>query len=926
MLTTIRHSTTSHPRRLHTTVAMAIGPLLAAALVAGATALPVEAPVTVYSSFEDGRDIAMADWDGDGDLDLLGASFGGEGVNGWLNQGDFWSPLDWSHGPGPANDLAVGDIDGNGQPDLLYVFGDAAGTHNKVGVILNRLPDLLVTVESSGLGNPQCVDLGDLDGDGDLDAITCEFSDNEISWHENVLGNGEGWATQQVIAGAGNPADAVLHDVDLDGDLDIVVAGFNKLLWVENRLSEPTPGWTAHDIDTDVSALSSVRMGDVTGDGVEEIVAGAVNVALLAYWSRGADPAGPWTRTTLQSNKAVADVGLADLDQDGDLDILASLWNASEGGLRYWDNDALGGFSEHNLGGVYDKVRATAIGDLDGDGDPDFALVTGTSSSVATIENRTIRGKTFFTTVSMSGDTTGGPSPIDLETADLDRDGDSDLVSFDTDSRLRLRDNPGDAGTTLAVLTSSLVSQEVFQLGDVDGDGDLDAVMGLGDGLEWLENPGDGNPFTRHTIDASAYMVELELADLDHNGQLDVVGFDGGAGEVRLWANLDHGDDWGATTVAGPITSFQEIAVVDIDRDGTAEIVVAADDEVDAYPSPSNLAGSPVLISTGTHPAVASGDFDGDGDTDLVGYNPADQELAFWINTGGLTFSRRLVDFAHPVAELQALDVDLDGDLDLVATHGDGCYFIYNKAIPSDPVPSEALGILFYRAHRADLVDYDRDGFADLVGVDATVGDFTVAHNDHAQYDMGAPVEAPREVEEGSTVTVASLRAHHYGAAGDLPVHLVALRLAVTADGTPLSGAEMDQLFRRVWVERVDPPGVMGELIDPTQPSPLHVPLDQGAGLEVLISPPPSGASPSAALHLMIELEPDAADTFSSFEITLGGDSDDAPATDSMSTPLHRRPVDDRAWSFTVIPAGDGPIFEDDFESGGLSQWSATVP
>jgi len=911
-------------RAEQTAIVLVAALALAVPAPGGAAEIPVATPVPVYSSFEDARDLVMADWDLDGDLDLFGAAFASEGVNGWLNEGTHWSPLDWAHGPGPANDLATGDVDGNGRPDLLYVFGDAGGADNKVGVILNRDPDLLVTVESSGLGNPQCVDLGDVDGDGDLDAITCEFGDNEVIWHENVFGNGEGWATQQVAAGVGNPSDAVLHDVDVDGDLDVVVAGFHEVSWIENRLDEPSPGWTSHDVDTDLTAASSVLVGDVTGDGVEEIVAGMVNGRLLAYWTRGSDPTGPWTRSTLQSSYRVADVGLVDVDQDGDLDILASRFYASEGGLRYWENDGSGSFTEHNLGGVSNQIRGSAVGDLDGDGDADFAVATGSSDSVETIENRTIRSRSIMSTASFHRG--GSPSPIDVEVADLDRDGDMDLVSFDGDSRLRFRDTAADTGTVLAAIPSTLVSPEVFRLGDVDNDGDLDAVMGFASGLEWLENFGVGNAFAPHTISGSAYLVELELVDLDGNGHLDVVGYDGGIGELRWWANSDDGGDWTASTLQQSITVFHEIAVGDVDHDGLPDVVVSADDALSVASASSADEGGPVVIANGAFTVAETGDFDGDGDTDVAAYVPSDDEIAYWLSDGSGAWSETRVPGPPSVAGLEGFDLELDGDLDLAATRGgDPGRVLVNAGIPVAPLPDGQVFIGNYLALLGDFVDRDGDGDTDVVGIDG--GDFVVALNHRGQYSVGGYQPAPQQVSEGEVATLAEIEAVHLGVAGDQSLRLLSIELHFASDGAPLSGSQIDQLFESIAVERVSgTTGTLVEVVDPAGGSPLRLPFAQTGGPEVLEATTAPNMGSAAFLEVVATLEPDAADTVSSFDMRLEAGAAASPATDSMGTPLARIAADHVEWSFTVLDAIGGLPFEDGFESASTSAWSSTVP
>jgi hypothetical protein len=145
-------------------------------------------------------------------------------------------------------------------------------------------------------------------------------------------------------------------------------------------------------------------------------------------------------------------------------------------------------FVDRELGGVYSRVWATAVGDIDTDGDLDFAVATGDSDLVEVIENVTIHSTADVTIVASKSVEGALPRPLDLGVTDLDGDGDLDIVSYDDTQRLHWRDMPDDAPTLLQA-TSAVLNTDAFELADIDNDGDTDVVMGLSDGLSGWRIP-----------------------------------------------------------------------------------------------------------------------------------------------------------------------------------------------------------------------------------------------------------------------------------------------------------------------------------------------------------------------------------------------------------------------------------------------------
>jgi len=911
---------------------MAAGLICVLTATAGAGEVPVGPPANVAPFFNNARDVKIVDWDQDGRQDIVAAAFDAGEVKLWRQRDFGWLESTWPLGGGPANDLEIGDIDSNGQPDLVYVFGNGAGTNNKIGVVLNRSSDLLVTVETTGLGNPQCVTLGDLDDDGDLDVISCEFGGNEVNWHENLNGDGVTWVTHSTAFGLGNPADAIVHDVDVDGDLDIVVAGFSRITWLENRLDETVATWLAHDVDTNVTAADSVVMGDVDGDGQNEIVAGCINSALLAWWDRPTVLTNPWTRNEIQSTTAITDVGLSDLDQDGDLDILASKWGAANGGLVYWEGDGFGHFQSHELGGVYQQLRATAVGDLDGDGDADFALAAGNSDVVETIENLTIRSKITTAVVDPTKTEGSGPTPLVLATVDLDRDGDPDIVSYDDDERLRWRDSAFDTGIVLQATSATLNSDRAFALADVDNDGDNDVVMGLDDGLEWLRNNGFGNQYSRHTIDTADGIENIEVIDLNLDGQLDVVGFNGATNELRWWRNTGGGAGWFENQIDGSLTTFQDMSSGDVDGDGDPEIIVAADGEVTAYHRIADIAFSHSTVSTIDVTLVLARDLDSDGDIDVYGYSPNGPTgfglNYYWENDGNGggwdEWDEISIQNAHLIKEV---DLDLDGDLDLVTSSPTGSKIAFNPDSTLHPFPAGGWNLDgVVGTTTLDIADFSGDGFPDLVAVqhDGALIEVDVYPG---QFRVGVVSGPLLTVVEGTSEDIGQIEVMHLGRLGDQDLDMTQFRLQITTGGIPLTNVQMDGVFQRISLIRDDiVTGTLAEIIDPAENGDVTFPIGSAGGLERITSPVFVGIGPTADIALQVELEADAADVLGVVEIRFTDAFGEVLAEDALGTPLTRMPWDGWIINVAIEDSGEPPLFADGFESASTSAWDLVVP
>jgi plastocyanin len=307
--------------------------------------------------------------------------------------------------------------------------------------------------------------LGDIDGDGDLDLLNAQFSavSNTVSVR---LNNGTGTFSGSQSVGVGNaPKRVVLGDVDGDGNLDILTAnqGSNT---VSVRLNNGTGVFSGgSDVAVDYYPLRVV-LGDLDGDGDLDLLV-ATNGLLNVRLNNGAGIFSPGQSATTRG--IITDAVLGDIDNDGDLDALAT--NSILGVVSVRLNNGKGIFSGTLEVPTGIEPRALALGDMDGDGDPDL-LVTSGGTGTVNVHLNTGNGTFTYNQIIRVG--TG---PYNLALGDIDGDGDLDLLTANIYDWVGVRLNNGQGQFTYASysLNDSSNSNDLV-LGDVDGDGDLDMV------------------------------------------------------------------------------------------------------------------------------------------------------------------------------------------------------------------------------------------------------------------------------------------------------------------------------------------------------------------------------------------------------------------------------------------------------------------
>ncbi len=324
-------------------------------------------------------DVALGDLDGDGDLDAFVANdTSDEGNAIWLNEGDGTFVLSEQH-LGYGQSVALGDLDGDGDLDafLSRWWPEEPGTvWLNSGGLQGGTPGIFTdTGQELGSAGGFDVALGDLDGDGDLDAYVAHLTANTV-WFNDGAGtlSDTGQRLGEAITAA-----VVLADLDGDGDLDALAGGWEEpsIVW----LNDGTGVFSAHDqtlSSADVH-IHGLALGDFDGDGDLDaflaIASGHPHQVWLNDGSGTFSDSGQVLRAPLAHG-----VALGDLDGDGDLDALTSHGDRQGGsGVRVWLNDGSGQFAESDVRLGDDYSLQAALADLDGDGDLDAFVTHGES-------------------------------------------------------------------------------------------------------------------------------------------------------------------------------------------------------------------------------------------------------------------------------------------------------------------------------------------------------------------------------------------------------------------------------------------------------------------------------------------------------------------------------------------------------------------
>ncbi|MFC1648707.1 FG-GAP repeat domain-containing protein [Nanoarchaeota archaeon] len=448
---------------------------------------------TIYTyEGDDLEGLAAADIDQDGTTDIVGGGM-------WFNT-EGAHAIDESQGFTRA---AAGQLIPGGRPEVVFVPGDAEGELAWYSWNETWTKHVLLDVVDHG----HSLQLADVNDDGNLDVFVAEMrlnNENPDAKAWIFYGDGNGTFTEDIVMQGYGNHEARLGDLDGDGTLDILGKPYNwdapRLdVWLNQGGKPGLDNWNRTVIDNDKGRSLFVVSGDIDNDGDFDHATGP-------YWYNNLGN-NNWSRQII--GEPLNNVALIeDLDNDGDLDLFGGQGIGSENnpGLAWAENTG-NGFVVHVIEGADgDFLQGVVAADFDNDGNLEIALSWHEDGKgIQLVDDWEVK---VITETSQDED---------LSVADIDNDGDMDLIM----GTKWLRN--GD-GKILEISGREMPDRN--EAADINNDGRVDVVVGFEaiskPGLVvWYENT--GTSWIEHIITEVIGPMSLDVADIDNDGDMDVI-------------------------------------------------------------------------------------------------------------------------------------------------------------------------------------------------------------------------------------------------------------------------------------------------------------------------------------------------------------------------------------------------------------------
>ncbi|WP_026903893.1 FG-GAP-like repeat-containing protein [Pedobacter glucosidilyticus] len=726
--------------------------------------------------------VAIGDLDGDGKSDLAVINLNSNNVSifhntsssGAINSSSFAAKVDFAIGFSPVF-VAIGDLDGDGKPDLSVVNQGS----NSISILRNTSTSGSITsssfaakVDFNTEASPTSLAIGDLDGDGKPDLLVTSQNSNIVSVFRNTSTNGS--ITIQSFAGKvdfpteANPSSVALGDLDGDDKTDFVVTNqnSNNVSLFRNTSTSGTitsSSFAAKVNFTTGTNPTSIAIGDLDGDGKPDLAVAnraSNNVSILYNTSNiGAITSSSFAeKVDFATSNFPYSVAIGDLDGDNKADLAVANFNSNS--ISIFRNSSTSGsittssFAAKVDFATGDSPLSVAIGDLDGDSKPDLAVANLGSNNVSVFRNTDVLPPTITSF-----------SPLNAKPGDA-------VTIIGTNFNTTATNNVVFFGATKATVTAASATSLTVTVplgATYDFITLLNSEISLATQSLKKFNPIFAPAKTNITLTdfspkqdftAGTNPISVVHADLDGDGKPDLIVSNNNENTISIYHNTSSNGSINSASYTSKVDFATGsnpffISISDIDGDGKPDIIVPNSNSssisifrntstTGSISSSSFAARVDFTLGSSTPLSVAIGDLDGDGKVDIATSNVSGSQnnISVLRNTstaGNITsasFAPKVDFFVgfNPYT-IVAADLDGDGKLDLAtANFGSNNISVLRNTSTTGSINSSSF------ASKVDFItsdlpaflnvgDLDGDGKSDLVVTNFNSNDFSVFHN-----------------------------------------------------------------------------------------------------------------------------------------------------------------------------------------------------
>ena len=506
--------------------------------------------------------LLLADFTGDGQLDIAVGDYAASGVTVLTGNGSGAFAASTTFGVAAEPDfIGYGDFNNDGIPDLVVLNTSGGLASILYGQGSGRFG---AATAYAAANTPTIFAIADFNADGQLDLALQDLYTGNL---EFVLGHNGGTflAPRGYLVDPG-PALAAAGDFNGDGFQDFILA---------SRQSGTLTLFLGAGGGSFYSSLSvnlppgitptALATGDFNNDGKRDLLVGTT-VGLYILLGSETGFAAPQEASLSGGIATVSPIGIAVADYNGDgKPDLAILSGSTSGGatLGVYSGNGNGTFTSLYVSTYTTILTPSSIAapDLNGDGKADLVILDAggynpsTATNVAGAVNVLLNsssGTAFATPVAYSA----GTSPFSVVTADFNKDGKADvaLISFSGqgDGSVALLTGDGAGKLNTASFSPLDNSPQAIVTSDFNGDGQPDVIVSTGVGLDVLLNNGSGGFRTRGQVPAGPSPQGIAVADFNGDGKPDLAIAAAGTGTSVGYAILMMNR---AVTPAAPIAT-----------------------------------------------------------------------------------------------------------------------------------------------------------------------------------------------------------------------------------------------------------------------------------------------------------------------------------------------------------------------------------